>query len=40
MTGDVNGEYLDNLQNQRNDNAKTGRRDAEVDEVIGMYNNA
>jgi amidophosphoribosyltransferase len=40
VTGDVNGEYLDNLQNQRSDNAKTERRDADAEEVIEMYNNA
>lgn len=40
VTGDVNGDYLDNLQNQRNDNAKLERRDADTEEVIEMYNNA
>jgi amidophosphoribosyltransferase len=40
VTGDVNGDYLDNLQNQRSDNAKQERRDAEAEEVIEMYNNA
>jgi amidophosphoribosyltransferase len=39
VTGDVNGEYLENLQNQRSDNAKQERRDSD-EEVIEMYNNA
>ncbi|MFA7387199.1 MAG: amidophosphoribosyltransferase [Thiohalobacteraceae bacterium] len=39
VTGDVNGEYLDQLQKQRSDNAKRERRDAD-EEVIEMYNNA
>ncbi|MBI5461151.1 MAG: amidophosphoribosyltransferase [Gammaproteobacteria bacterium] len=40
VTGDVNREYLDHLQNQRSDNAKQERRDPESEEVIEMYNNA
>jgi amidophosphoribosyltransferase len=40
VTGDVNRDYLDHLQNQRSDNAKQERRDAESEEVIEMYNNA
>ncbi|MFP5506792.1 MAG: amidophosphoribosyltransferase [Gammaproteobacteria bacterium] len=40
VTGDVNGDYLDHLQNQRSDNAKQERRDADAEEVIEMYNNA
>jgi amidophosphoribosyltransferase len=39
VTGDVNRDYLDHLQNQRSDNAKQERRDAD-EEVIEMYNNA
>jgi amidophosphoribosyltransferase len=40
VTGDVNRDYLDHLQNQRSDDAKQERRDAESDEVLEMYNNA
>ena len=40
VTGDVNRDYLDHLQNQRSDNAKQERRDADAEEVIEMYNNA
>ncbi len=40
VTGDVNRDYLDHIQNQRSDNAKQERRDAESDEVLEMYNNA
>jgi amidophosphoribosyltransferase len=40
VTGDVNRDYLDRLQNQRSDNAKQERRDANAEEVIEMYNNA
>lgn len=40
VTGDVNRDYLDYIQNQRSDNAKQERRDAESDEVLEMYNNA
>lgn len=40
VTGDVNRDYLDQIQNQRSDNAKQERRDAESDEVLDMYNNA
>jgi amidophosphoribosyltransferase len=40
VTGDVNRDYLDHIQNQRSDDAKQERRDAESDEVLEMYNNA
>jgi amidophosphoribosyltransferase len=39
ITGDISGEYLDDLQTSRSDAAKKGRREKD-DEVIDMHNTA
>ena len=39
VTGDVNNDYLDHLQQQRNDSAKQQRREAD-EEVIELHNTA
>jgi len=39
VTGDIDNNYLDNLQSIRNDAAKKGRRESE-DEVIDLHNTA
>jgi amidophosphoribosyltransferase len=39
VTGDVNTQYLDQLQQQRSDTAKQARRESD-EEVIEMHNTA